>query len=256
MLVEGFRPGVMARLGLDDAAVAGAQPRHRLLLHLRVRAGGAARRAPGPRRQLPGLGGGADPRGRDGRHPAAAGGRPGVRPDRRLRDLRGGDRPQCRRGGGLPRRLHDRRAGHLDGDPPERVRRAGPRQRRCPATASSPPRTAGRWRWGSSTSSTSGRPCARELGWTRWPASTSTGAAAAAAELQDAVAAAVATRGRDELVGVLAAAGVPVAPVLDRQGMLARARSPPSPSGWPSRTGRRPVPALDQHRGQGFGHGA
>ena len=44
-LVEGFRPGVMARLGLDPPPYAG-QPGHRLLLHLGLRTGRPAGRTP------------------------------------------------------------------------------------------------------------------------------------------------------------------------------------------------------------------
>ena len=55
VLVEGFRPGVLARLGLDEAAVRALQPRRRLLLHLRLRAARPPRRAARPRRELPGV---------------------------------------------------------------------------------------------------------------------------------------------------------------------------------------------------------
>jgi hypothetical protein len=51
-------------------------------------------------------------------------------------------------------------------------------------------------------------------------------------------------------------AGVPVAPVLDREGMLAANPFPRFPIRLPLSEARRPVPALDQHQGQGFGeHG-
>ena len=73
------------------------------------------------------------------------------------------------------------------------------------------------------------------------------------AELQGAVSGAIATRPRDELVTRLVAAGVPVAPVLDRQGMLAAAPFPSFPIRLPLPDAARPVPALDQHRGEGFG---
>jgi alpha-methylacyl-CoA racemase len=72
------------------------------------------------------------------------------------------------------------------------------------------------------------------------------------AELQDTVAGAIATRTRDELVDLLAAGGVPVAPVLDRRGMLAAAPFPPFPIRLPLPGAARPVPSLDQHHGQGF----
>jgi crotonobetainyl-CoA:carnitine CoA-transferase CaiB-like acyl-CoA transferase len=71
-------------------------------------------------------------------------------------------------------------------------------------------------------------------------------------ELQDAVAEAVATRTRDELMGLLVAAGVPVAPVLDRQGMLAAGPFPRFPIRLPLPPDAPPVPSLDQHRGEGF----
>ena len=72
------------------------------------------------------------------------------------------------------------------------------------------------------------------------------------AELQQAVGASVAGRGRDELVARLAAAGVPVAPVLDRPGMLASAPFPAFPIRLPLPEAARAVPALDQHHGEGF----
>ena len=72
------------------------------------------------------------------------------------------------------------------------------------------------------------------------------------AELQQAVAGAIATGARDELVGLLATAGVPVAPVLDRRGMLAAAPFPRFPIRLPLPGAARPVPTLDQHHGEGF----
>lgn len=72
------------------------------------------------------------------------------------------------------------------------------------------------------------------------------------AETQDAVAAAVAGRCRDELVAALSAAGVPVAPVLDRQGMVASTPFPAFPIRLPLPDIDRGAPTLDQHRGEGF----
>ncbi len=83
-------------------------------------------------------------------------------------------------------------------------------------------------------------------------------------ELQARVASAVAGRGRDEVVAALLAAGVPVAPVLDRAEMLATAHfswlgavvhdADGKPAGgFPVRLGQHPArrtraaPALDQH---------
>ena len=72
------------------------------------------------------------------------------------------------------------------------------------------------------------------------------------AELQEAIGDAVARRPRDELVDRLASAGVPASPVLDRAGMLAAQPFPTFPirldrAGPPSG-----VPTLDEHSGQGF----
>jgi crotonobetainyl-CoA:carnitine CoA-transferase CaiB-like acyl-CoA transferase len=72
------------------------------------------------------------------------------------------------------------------------------------------------------------------------------------AEMQRAVSDAVAERGRDELVAALTAAGVPVAPVLDRRGMVASAPFPAFPIRLPLPGPDRAAPALDEHRGQGF----
>jgi len=71
-------------------------------------------------------------------------------------------------------------------------------------------------------------------------------------ELQHAIGAAIAARPRDELVTRLVAGGVPVAPVLDRKGMLAGAPFPRFPIRLPLPGAARTVPALDQHGGEGF----
>ena len=60
------------------------------------------------------------------------------------------------------------------------------------------------------------------------------------AELQAAIAAAVATRERDQLAEALVGAGVPVAPVLDRPRCWRAHRSPPSRSGCPCPIRSRP----------------
>jgi crotonobetainyl-CoA:carnitine CoA-transferase CaiB-like acyl-CoA transferase len=72
------------------------------------------------------------------------------------------------------------------------------------------------------------------------------------AELQHAVSAAIAARTRDDLVDGLVAANVPVAPVLDRSGMLASAPFPHFPIRLEAAGAERPVPAIDEHRGLGF----
>jgi len=80
------------------------------------------------------------------------------------------------------------------------------------------------------------------------------------AELAGVVTAAVAGRQRDELVAALLRAGVPAAPVRDRSAMVAAALPvsplpfatfPPFPIRLPTQA-TAPVPGLDQHRGQGF----
>jgi crotonobetainyl-CoA:carnitine CoA-transferase CaiB-like acyl-CoA transferase len=88
-------------------------------------------------------------------------------------------------------------------------------------------------------------------------------------ELNARIASAIATRERDALVTELLAAGVPIAPVLDRAGMLElahfRERALVAPdvtaalsTGHPARfvrhpaTRTSPAPALDAHNGVGF----
>jgi crotonobetainyl-CoA:carnitine CoA-transferase CaiB-like acyl-CoA transferase len=71
-------------------------------------------------------------------------------------------------------------------------------------------------------------------------------------ELQHAVAAAVATRGRDEILATLTEAGVPISPVLDRAEMVAAAPYPSFPIRLGLEEASGPVPAPDEHRGQGF----
>jgi alpha-methylacyl-CoA racemase len=71
-------------------------------------------------------------------------------------------------------------------------------------------------------------------------------------EMQRTVAAAIARRRRDDLVEALTAAAVPVAPVLDRPGMLAGAPFPAFPIRLPLPAVSHEVPRVDQHRGEGF----
>jgi len=72
------------------------------------------------------------------------------------------------------------------------------------------------------------------------------------AETQRAVAEAIVRRSRDELVAALSAVAVPVAPVLDRKGMVAGAPFPPFPIRLALPEVVQSAPALDQHRGEGF----
>ncbi len=62
----------------------------------------------------------------------------------------------------------------------------------------------------------------------------------------------VATRERDQLVAALVGVGVPVAPVLDRTAMLESAPFPAFPIRLPLPDTVAAVPALDEHSGQGF----
>ncbi len=71
-------------------------------------------------------------------------------------------------------------------------------------------------------------------------------------ELNNAVAASVAGRERDEVVAALLKAGVPVAPVLDRRSMVAATPFPPFPIRLPMGPPLADAPTLDQHRGQAF----
>jgi crotonobetainyl-CoA:carnitine CoA-transferase CaiB-like acyl-CoA transferase len=72
------------------------------------------------------------------------------------------------------------------------------------------------------------------------------------AELQIAVRDGIAARNRDDLVASLAAGGVPVAPVLSRTEMLTSMPFPAFPIRLPVADPPPPVPALDEHRGSGF----
>jgi crotonobetainyl-CoA:carnitine CoA-transferase CaiB-like acyl-CoA transferase len=73
-----------------------------------------------------------------------------------------------------------------------------------------------------------------------------------AVELGHAVGASIAPRARDELVTALVRAGVPAAPVLDRPGMIANAPFPRFPIRTPVGSEIANAPSLDQHRGEGF----
>jgi crotonobetainyl-CoA:carnitine CoA-transferase CaiB-like acyl-CoA transferase len=71
-------------------------------------------------------------------------------------------------------------------------------------------------------------------------------------ELMDTVRTAIGERQRDELVDALLRAGAPVAPVHDRRAMMAYSPVPPFPIRLDAAGSTAPAPALDQHRGQGF----
>jgi crotonobetainyl-CoA:carnitine CoA-transferase CaiB-like acyl-CoA transferase len=99
----------------------------------------------------------------------------------------------------------------------------------------------------------------RELGLSEWADIDFAERNRRGAELNGRVAAAVAGRQRDELVESLCAAGVPVAPVLSRAGMVTQGLFTDFPLSFGGLgvgagvAGTRPaVPTLDQHRGEGF----
>jgi crotonobetainyl-CoA:carnitine CoA-transferase CaiB-like acyl-CoA transferase len=100
----------------------------------------------------------------------------------------------------------------------------------------------------------------RELGLETAASLTFAERSARARELHGAVMAAVALRGRDELVGALSRAHVPVAPVLDRAAVLASGAMPsfPFPLPLPHQADADDdaqvsgVPVPNQHAGEGF----
>lgn len=73
-------------------------------------------------------------------------------------------------------------------------------------------------------------------------------------EMNGAVADAIRSRQRDDLVSTLGGSGVPIAPVLDRAAMVAGAPFPlfPIRMGMPGTATLPPAPELDQHKGQSF----
>ncbi len=115
VLVEGFRPGVMARLGLDEGTVRAINPG---IVYCSISGYGQQ----DERAALPGhdvnyqaWAGALTPEGGTAHIPAPADGRPGGGADRRLRDLCRRHRARHERRGDVPRRLHDRRDGDVDG---------------------------------------------------------------------------------------------------------------------------------------------
>ena len=253
VLVEGFRPGVMARLGLDDATVRAGNA---AIVYCSISGYGQH----GPRATFPG---------HDVNYQAWAGaltpeGGTAVIPPLPTADLAAGMTAAfgicaaviargTERKGDLPRHLHDRRHGDVD-------------------------RALGRWIARSGRDPVRPRARLRHLLHRRRRADLPGGGQRAALlvpplcpsragragglgfdercrrgeDMQRAIAAAVATHERDALVADLAAAGVPAAPVLDRQEMLASGPFPPFPIrlSLPATAGA--VPALDQHHGEGF----
>ena len=256
VLVEGFRPGVLARFGLGRGGRAGAQSRHRLLLHLRLRPARPSRRAARARRQLPGVVGRVDARGWHG----------DKVPPLPTADLAAGLTAAFGICAAVLGRRTSGEGAYLDvsmtdvlatwtGPAGPRTAEGSPgdcRARRRPATASSRRPTAGRWRSVCSTNSTSGRACAGNSGsadgggprlrrapsaWRRAATPRRRGRRDPAPRRTRGTARRRRRPGRSRAGPGGDAGGTSVPPVPD-----------------PAAAGRaaRPVPALDQHHGEGF----
>ena len=139
VVLEGFRPGVLDRLGVGYERMREAEPGARLLRDHRLRADRAERPARRPRHELPRPDRPARPH-RRARRPADPVGRPDRRPRRRRADGGVRDHGRAARGAALGRgparrRLDGRRGALLAGDGRRRLplRRRGAAARRRPA---------------------------------------------------------------------------------------------------------------------------
>ena len=242
-MVEGFRPGVMARLGLDAATVRAMKP---ALVYCSISGYGQE----DPRADLPG---------HDVNYQAWAGalapeGGTATMPRLPLADLAGGMSAAFGICAAVLGRQATGEGAYIDVSMTDvlatwtgRTRRARRQRRgrallhsRSPATASSPPRTAGRSRSGSSASSTSGRDLCTELRLGTVAGLGFEERSARGSEMQR-------PRGgrhrrarpRTSSSPPSAAVSVPVAPVLDRRGMLESAPFPSLPDSPATGRGRR-----------------
>jgi crotonobetainyl-CoA:carnitine CoA-transferase CaiB-like acyl-CoA transferase len=255
VLVEGFRPGVMARLGLDAGTVRGASP---ALVYCSISGYGQD----DPRAQLPG---------HDVNYQAWAGalmpegGSARISP-LPIADLAGGmaaafgicaavlGRHATGQGTYLDVSMTDvlstwtGRIGSADGDSAGGSSRSGP----VPGYGIFDTSDGGQVALGVISEQHFWSNLCTELGLDDLAPLPFTDRSARGSETQDAVATAIGRRSRDELVASLAAAGVPVAPVLDREGMVANASFPTFPIRLPLPDVSRSAPHLDEHRGQGF----
>ena len=255
VLVEGFRPGVMARLGMDAPTVRGINP---ALVYCSVSGYGQD----DPRATLPG---------HDVNYQAWAGaltpeGGTAAMPPLPVADLAGGmaaafgicaavvGRAATGKGAYLDVSMTDvlatwtGRIGSGDGDGAGGSTQQGP----VPGYGLFPTADGGQVALGVISEAHFWANLCEELGLDDVAALSFGERSARGAEMQRSVAAAVARRGRDELVAALTAAGVPVAPVLDRAGMVAGAPFPEFPIRLPLPEAPHGAPALDQHRGEGF----
>jgi crotonobetainyl-CoA:carnitine CoA-transferase CaiB-like acyl-CoA transferase len=255
VLVEGFRPGVMARLGLDAETVRGANP---ALVYCSISGYGQD----DPRAQLPG---------HDVNYQAWAGaltpegGTARVSP-LPIADLAGGmaaafgvcaavaGRQATGEGTYLDVSMTDvlatwtGRVGNEDGDGAGGSSRGGP----VPGYGIFDTADGGQVALGVISEQHFWSNLCAELGLEDLAPLTFEDRSARGAEMQSAVTDAIAGRCRDELVAALAAAAVPVAPVLDRKAMVAGAPFPAFPIRLPRPAADLAAPGLDEHRGQGF----
>jgi crotonobetainyl-CoA:carnitine CoA-transferase CaiB-like acyl-CoA transferase len=254
-LVEGFRPGVMARLGLDVATVREANP---ALVYCSISGYGQD----DPRAALPG---------HDVNYQAWAGaltpeGGTASMPRLPIADLAGGmsaafgicaavlGRQATGRGAYLDVSMTDvlatwtGRSGGADGATSDRSAAPQP----VPGYGLFATADGGQIALGVLSEQHFWSSLCAELGLDDVADLTFEARSARGAEMQRIVASAIARRRRDELVGALTAVAVPVAPVLDRAGMLAGAPFPPFPIRIPLPEVSREVPSVDQHRGEGF----
>jgi crotonobetainyl-CoA:carnitine CoA-transferase CaiB-like acyl-CoA transferase len=253
-VVEGFRPGVMARLGLDAATVRAAKP---ALVYCSISGYGQE----DPRADLPG---------HDVNYQAWAGalapeGGPATMPRLPLADLAGGMSAAFGICAAVLGRQATGEGAYIDVSMTDVLAtwtgRSGGRDADDVAEGTSQPVPG----YGLFSTSDGGQIALGVLSeqhfWTDLCAELGLGdlaglgfeeRSARGSEMQRHVAAAIEGRGRDELVTALTAVSVPVAPVLDRRGMLDRAPFPSFPIRLPLTEVAGPAPSLDQHRGQGF----
>jgi crotonobetainyl-CoA:carnitine CoA-transferase CaiB-like acyl-CoA transferase len=253
VVVEGFRPGVMTRLGLDDGAVRASNPK---VVYCSISGYGQQ----GPRAGLPG---------HDVNYQAWAGaltpdGGLGAMPTLPAADLASSTTAAFGICAALLGRVSSGQGTYLDVAMADVMAtwtgRVGPQGRRDPAPERPPVPGYGLFVTADNRQISLGvvneqafwSGLCQELGLEDVAGLDFEARSARGAELQKDVGAAIATREREGLVQALAAVGVPVAPVLSRDEMVASTPYPlfPIRLALPERPG--PVPALDEHRGQGF----
>jgi crotonobetainyl-CoA:carnitine CoA-transferase CaiB-like acyl-CoA transferase len=249
VVVEGFRPGVMARLGLDQASVRAVNPN---VVYCSVSGYGQE----GPLAELPG---------HDVNYQAWAGalspeGAPAVMPPLPIADLASGMAAAF----GICAALFGGEGAHLDiamtdvmatwtGDAVVESSGAGGPVPGYGIFSTADDRQIA---LGVVNEQHFWSALCDALGLTELSGVDFTERMARGGELQEAVTKAVSIRRRDDLVTSLLAANVPVSPVLDRAGMVSNGPFRPFPIRWGDTGPSGAVPAVNQHRGQGFLSGA